>query len=189
MRLVLCVSLTLLTLSCTNNQKANDRKIRSRTKLKSDFIFKNKTIKNDTLIVDSTKNRTSKTHNIKFENKKKTIAQVLIDRESKKVEVKDENANNNPVLIPEKWSKAYSSDPKWMELYEETSSAFLTGWTNEFETNPSAKISREELLFAYRRRMEKIFYDTPSFIEFSATELSESEKFKSFISDFPLNIK
>jgi hypothetical protein len=91
--------------------------------------------------------------------------------------------------VPEKWSNAYSNDPKWMGLYEETSNAFLTGWSNEFQRNPTARISKDELLFAYRRRMEKIFYETPSFIEFSVNELRNSDRFKSFVTDFQPNIQ
>ena len=94
-----------------------------------------------------------------------------------------------PIKIPEKWTNSYSSDQKWLGLYEETSDAFLTGWTNEFMKNQNAQITREELLYAYRRRMEKIFYETPSFIEFCCNELSNSQKFNEFTLKFKSNIR
>ena len=94
-----------------------------------------------------------------------------------------------PIKIPEKWTNSYSSDQKWLGLYEETSDAFLTGWTNEFLKNQNAQITREELLYAYRRRMEKIFYETPSFIEFCCNELSNSQKFNEFTLKFKSNIR
>ena len=184
-------SFVLVFSSCTNKKKdieALERKtqtINKRTKMKGDFVFEEKTIKDDSL------------NSVKFSNKKVKSE----DRKTGKKFLKDINSENNdtslnskiiqkqkPVEIPEKWSKAYTSDPKWMELYEETSNVFLSSWQNEFQNNPSARISKEELLFAYRRRMEKIFFETPSFIEFSVSELSKSGKFKEFISDFQTNI-
>ena len=98
-------------------------------------------------------------------------------------------ANQELFKIPEKWTDSYSNDSKWLALYEETSDAFLTGWTNEFIKNPNASISREELLFAYRRRMEKIFYETPSFIEFCCNELGNSQKMNEFIIKFKSNVR
>ena len=180
----------------------------NKTKLKSDFVFENKTIKNDSLndVKDKEVKDKSGELKVKSEDLKVKSGELKVKDEKEKsdkvkdkgleIKVKNEKLKRkdpilieDPVKIPKKWSNAYSNDPKWMELFQETSNAFLTGWANEFQRNPEARISKEKLLFAYRRRMEKIFFETPSFIEFSVNELKNSEQFKNLITDFPTNIQ
>ena len=99
------------------------------------------------------------------------------------------STNEKKEIYPIKWKNTYSKDKKWMELYDSSCSFFLNGWKNEFEINSSAQISKEELLLAYRKRMENIFYETPSFIEFCVQELEESPKFLAFCEQWKQNIK
>lgn len=192
----------ILIISGCTDQNSN------KTKLKGDFVFENKTIKNDSSndVKDKEVNNKSGELKVKSEDLKVKSGELKVKYEKEKSDkVKDKGLEINvkneklkrkdpiliedPVKIPKKWSNAYSNDPKWMELFQETSNAFLTGWANEFQRNPEARISKEELLFAYRRRMEKIFFETPSFIEFSVNELKNSEQFKNLITDFPTNIQ
>ena len=67
-----------------------------------------------------------------------------------------------------------------MELYSLSKTSFITGWKNEFDSNANAKISEYELLYAYRSRMEKAFYQTPEFIEFGVQHLASDSDFISF---------
>ena len=193
--------------ACTNQDSKSNKK----TKLQGDFVFKNKTIlkdSSDNLKSSELKDKSGEVRD--YSEKLRDKSEKLRDKSGKlkvdrgnleyrkgdkllaknKVEaVKPKQLTlNDPVKVPEKWSNAYSNDPKWMGLYEETSNAFLTGWSNEFQRNPTARISKDELLFAYRRRMEKIFYETPTFIEFCCYQLSNSNEFKSFMLDYNWNV-
>jgi len=90
--------------------------------------------------------------------------------------------------ILEKWKNTCSQDQKWMDLYESSRTYFLNGWREEFEKHPNARISKEELLLAYRKRMENIFYETPSFIEFSVQEVKASVEFAIFCQKWEENV-
>jgi hypothetical protein len=91
--------------------------------------------------------------------------------------------------IPAVWEKTFSSDKKWMELYSLSKTSFITGWKNEFDSNPNASISEFELLYAYRSRMEKAFYQTPEFIEFGVQHLASDSDFLSFKIEYHSRIK
>ena len=195
--------------ACTNQDSKSNKK----TKLEGDFVFKNKTIQKDSSndvksrevkdksreVRDYSEKLRDKSEKLRDKSGKLKVDRgnleyrkgenLIVKNKGEKLKPKNQQLVNDPVKVPEKWSNAYSNDPKWMELYEETSNAFLTGWSNEFQRNPSARISKDEILYAYRRRMEKIFYETPSFIEFSVNELRNSDRFKNFITDFQSNIQ
>ena len=202
LELLMLFGFILFISACTNQDSKSNKK----TKLKGDFVFKNKTILKDSS--DNVKSSEVRDDSEKLIDRSGTLIEksgklkvdrgnleyrkgenLIVKNKGEKLKPKNQLLVNDPVKVPEKWSNAYSNDPKWMELYEETSNVFLTGWSNEFQRNPSARISKDELLFAYRRRMEKIFYETPSFIEFSVNELRNSDRFKSFITDFQSNIQ
>jgi hypothetical protein len=185
---IFCLSLSIL--SC-NNIQTKDKRTNKKTQLKGDFVVKQKTIKND-----STKFQPSselKNGAEKIKPKVKTHQRKLITEINETTEKKEKAPvtifKQAPNKIPTKWSEAYSNDPEWVALYDETSDTFIRGWANEFVANPNAQISRDELIFAYRRRMEKIFFETPSFIEFCVSELDKSEKFKTFLVDFDSNVQ
>lgn len=203
LELLLIFCFILIISGCTD-QKNND------TKLKGDFVFENKTIKSDSsndLSTSEVKDKNGelsvkseelkmksgelrvKSEGLKDKGDLRKSDKLIVKNKSEALKSKNQPIVNEPVKLPEKWSNAYANDPKWMELFQETSNSFLTGWANEFQRNPEARISKEELLFAYRRRMEKIFYETPSFIEFSVNELKNSEQFKNLITDFPTIIQ
>jgi hypothetical protein len=183
--------------ACSNDEsnlgeRINKTKIKNqKVKLKGDFVSNKKTINSDlnqSKLTDKGIELKNTTKQIKAKNIKPKVEKLINLEKSNKLITDKPILVNDPVEIPMKWSNVYSNDQKWMRLYEETSDAFLSGWYNEFKTNPGTQISREELLFAYRRRMEKIFFETPSFIEFCLTELSSSEKFKRFIDSHEANV-
>ncbi len=170
--------------SCTNVEKNRTKpSSNKKTKLEGNIVIEEKTDSSATLTqINATENKvSSEKGKVDFNLKKKKNSATKNDSSSiNKVNIQKQD----PVQIPEKWAKTYSNDPKWLALYNETSDAFLKGWTNEFLKNPNTQISKDELLYAYRRRMENIFYETPSFIEFSCSELAKSEKFREFILKF-----
>jgi hypothetical protein len=200
LELIMLFGFILFISACTNQDSKSNKK----TKLQGDFVFKNKTILEDSSTDVKSGELKDKSGELREESEKliEKSGKLKVDRGNlenrkgdkllakNKVEaVKPKQLTlNDPVKVPEKWSNAYSNDPKWMGLYEETSNAFLTGWSNEFQRNPTARISKDELLFAYRRRMEKIFYETPTFIEFCCYQLSNSNEFKSFMLDYNWNV-
>ena len=102
---------------------------------------------------------------------------------------KEQAIEEKKEVIPTKWKNTYSQDKKWMGLYESSRTFFLNGWDSEFESNPDASISRDELLLAYRKRMENIFYETPSFIEFCVQEMKVSAEFELFCQKWKENVK
>lgn len=202
LELLMLFGFILFISACTNQDSKSNKK----TKLEGDFVFKNKTIlkdSSDNLKSSELKDKSGEVRDYseKLRDKSGKLKvdrgnleyrkgeNLIVKNKGEKLKPKNQLLVNDPVKVPEKWSNAYSNDPKWMGLYEETSKAFLTGWSNEFQRNPSARISKDEILYAYRRRMEKIFYETPSFIEFSVNELRNSDRFKSFITDFQPNIQ
>jgi hypothetical protein len=201
LELLILFGFILFISACTNQDSKSNKK----TKLEGDFVFKNKPVLKDSSNDVKSRELKEKSGELKEESEK------LIDKSGKlkvdggnleyrkgdklnaknkgeKLKPKNQLTLNDPVKVPEKWSNAYSKDPKWMELYDETSNTFLMGWSNEFQKNPTARISKDELLFAYRRRMEKIFYETPTFIEFCCYQLSNSNEFKSFMLDYNWNV-
>jgi hypothetical protein len=158
----------------------NKKKISSDS-IRSPKMLQKSNFKNSTFRIE---NRSNKTNLKSIENRDKSFR----NEEPLNRRIAKPHVINDPLKIPITWSNAYSHDPKWMEFYEETSDAFLTGWANEFRTNPNTRISKDELLFAYRRRMEKIFFQTPTFIEFCVSQLRDSEKFRQFNIDFESNV-
>lgn len=110
-----------------------------------------------------------------------------------KTEIKNDSVTNEKSIrdysIPDSWEKTFSSNKKWMELYLLSKESFIKGWKNEFDAKPSTHINEYELVFAYRRRMESVFYRSPEFIEFSVQRFSKDPDFLSFIKAFPIQVK
>ena len=119
----------------------------------------------------------------------KTASKVSNSTTKKQVSTKKLVIEEKKEVIPTKWKNTYSQDKKWMELYESSRTFFLNGWDSEFESNSDASISRDELLLAYRKRMENIFYETPSFIEFCVQEMKVSAEFELFCQKWKENVR
>ena len=118
----------------------------------------------------------------------KTASKVINSTTKKQVSTKKQVVAEKKEVIPAKWKNTYSQDKKWMELYESSRTFFLNGWESEFDSNPDASISKDELLLAYRKRMENIFYETPSFIEFCVQEMKISAEFELFCQKWNENV-
>ena len=183
--------------SCRTNEKktgkSNDQLIEKKkiANRKSEIDFENDAMRTDSFLEKNTARNIRNTQNQKKGNSSKTSKvyesnlNVMVTKKNIYIVENDQEL----IRIPQKWSNTYSNDPKWMDLFDKTSDAFLSGWSNEFQNNPGSRITKEELLFAYRSRMEKIFFETPSFIEFSVSKLKLSEKLEIFISKFQANIE
>ena len=134
--------------------------------------------------------QTKQTLNINSVNLKIKAASKFSNSTTKKqASTKKQAVEEKKVVIPTKWKNTYSQDKKWMELYESSRTYFLNGWDSEFDSNPDASISRDELLLAYRKRMENIFYETPSFIEFCVQEMKVSAEFELFCQKWKENVR
>ena len=118
----------------------------------------------------------------------KAASKVSSSTTKKQASTNNQVVADKKVVIPTKWKNTYSQDKKWMELYESSRTFFLNGWESEFDSNPDASISRDELLLAYRKRMENIFYETPSFIEFCVQEMKVSAEFELFCQKWNENV-
>lgn len=118
----------------------------------------------------------------------KTASKVISSTTKKQASTKKQVVEEKKEVIPTKWKNTYTQDKKWMELYESSRTFFLNGWESEFDSNPDASISRDELLLAYRKRMENIFYETPSFIEFCVQEMKVSAEFELFCQKWKENV-
>ena len=121
-------------------------------------------------------------------SKEPVVSTVSNSIAKKQASTKKQAVEEKKVVIPTKWKNTYSQDKKWMELYESSRTFFLNGWESEFDSNPDASISKDELLLAYRKRMENIFYETPSFIEFCVQEMKVSAEFELFCQKWNENV-
>ncbi len=121
-------------------------------------------------------------------SKEPVVSTVSNSTTKKQASTNNQVVADKKVVIPTKWKNTYSQDKKWMELYESSRTFFLNGWESEFDSNPDASISKDELLLAYRKRMENIFYETPSFIEFCVQELKVSAEFELFCQKWNENV-
>lgn len=168
LKILSCLLLFISFLSCCTNKK---REVISTKKEKEVVKVPKKEFPSDS---SQTKNK----------DQPQLIKKQKVPRKEKviKVEKSPEIINNNDekFKIPSKWENAFSTNAEWMALYAESKRAFLTGWTNEFNSNPKSKISVSELLYAYRRRMEKAFFQSPEFMEFCIQRLAEDSDFQNF---------
>lgn len=92
---------------------------------------------------------------------------------------KTQDVTNEYQHKKEKWNAFYSKDSTWLELYKTSEESFLKGWENEFKKNPNvlSTINKPFLVQLFCRRMEKIFFNSPSFIQFSTDRFKTSEAF------------
>ena len=154
--------------------KIDDREVTNSEEEKAEQIFEEQT------------KQSNKTNSV---NSKDPVVSTISNSIAKKqASTKKQAVEEKKVVIPTKWKNTYSQDKKWMELYESSRTFFLNGWESEFEGNPDASISRDELLLAYRKRMENIFYETPSFIEFCVQEMKISAEFELFCQRWKENV-
>jgi small-conductance mechanosensitive channel len=182
------LSFSLLAFAC---EETNPNKLKKESLEVEKDNLKDKKVSNsekeipEHILEEQTK-QSNNTNSIK--SKEPVVSTVSNSIAKKQASTKKQAVEEKKVVIPTKWKNTYSQDKKWMELYESSRSFFLNGWDSEFERNPGASISRDELLLAYRKRMENIFYETPSFIEFCVQEMKVSAEFELFCQKWNENV-
>jgi predicted RNA-binding protein Jag len=182
------LTLSLLAYACEETNP-NEPKKESLEVVKDKIDDKEVTNSEEEQVEQALEEKTIQSNKTNSVNSKEPIVSTLSNSIAKKqASTKKQAVEEKKVVIPTKWKNTYSQDKKWMELYESSRTFFLNGWDSEFEGNPDASISRDELLLAYRKRMENIFYETPSFIEFCVQEMKLSAEFELFCQKWNENV-
>jgi hypothetical protein len=182
------LTLSLLAFACEETNPNNPKK--ESLEVEKDKIDDKEVSNSDEVTQEQiSEEQTKQSNRTNSVNSKEPVVSTVSNSIAKKqASTKKQAVEEKKVVIPTKWKNTYSQDKKWMELYESSRSFFLNGWDSEFEGNPDASISRDELLLAYRKRMENIFYETPSFIEFCVQEMKVSAEFELFCQKWNENV-
>ena len=122
--------------ACTNQDSKSNKK----TKLEGDFVFKNKTIQKDSSndvksrevkdksgeVRDYSEKLRDKREKLRDKSGKLKVDRgnleyrkgenLIVKNKGEKLKPKNQLLVNDPVKVPEKWSNAYSNDPKWMNF-------------------------------------------------------------------------
>ena len=182
------LTLSLLAFACEETNPNNPKK-ESLEVEKDKIDDKEVTNSEEEQVEQALEEKTIQSNKTNSVNSKEPVVSTLSNSIAKKqASTKKQAVEEKKVVIPTKWKNTYSQDKKWMELYESSRTFFLNGWDSEFEGNPDASISKDELLLAYRKRMENIFYETPSFIEFCVQEMKVSAEFELFCQKWNENV-
>jgi len=184
----------LIFLACTTAPSDNTIK---NQKIKSEEVLLKPNIKDTNLDIASTSDSmevTTTKKNSKPKVSKKTPKNdryLIINLRdfTKEIAAKQDSSVVNRQQIPEKWLNQYDKDKKWQEMYNTSVASFLRGWENEFTEHPTSHLPKDELIFAYRKRMEKLFFEHPSFIEYSQKKFTESKELSEFLKKWEANIK
>ena len=182
------ITLSLLAVACeeTNPDESKKESLEVEKDKIEDKEVTNSEEEQPEQIIDVQTKQTVKVNSVN--PKIKTASKVISSTTKKQAGTKKQVVEEKKEVIPTKWKNTYSQDKKWMELYESSRTFFLNGWESEFDSNPDASISKDELLLAYRKRMENIFYETPSFIEFCVQEMKASAEFELFCQKWSENV-
>jgi predicted RNA-binding protein Jag len=182
------LTLSLLAFACEETNP-NESKKESLEVEKDKIDDKEVTNSEEEQVEQALEEKTIQSNKTNSVNSKEPVVSTVSNSIAKKqASTKKQAVEEKKVVIPTKWKNTYSQDKKWMELYESSRTFFLNGWDSEFEGNPDASISKDELLLAYRKRMENIFYETPSFIEFCVQEMKVSAEFELFCQKWDENV-
>ena len=188
---LLIVSLLPLFVACSSTPEENQVKEDQPKEVKlKDTVQPEPAISSEIKETESvSKNETkSKAKTIKNSPQDDRYLVVNLRDLNKELAAKQDSAVVNRQQMPEKWVKQYDRDKKWQEMYATSVASFLKGWENEFTEHPASHIPKDELIFAYRKRMEKLFFDTPSFIEYSTKKFTESKELSEFLKKWAGNI-
>ena len=173
--------------SCHDNENAHynnksHKQMRPSESQSGQNKIKENEIKKQSVIISSN----NKKRTFPKANKKQSLeysSNSIITKKPRK-----EIANKNRELIneyqqkKEKWNAFYSEDSTWLDLYKTTESSFIKGCEHEFIKNPNLinTINKPFLVNLFSRKMEKLFYNSPSFIQFSTDRFKTSEAFARF---------
>jgi hypothetical protein len=182
------ITLSLLAVACeeTNPNESKKESLEvEKDKIEDKEVTNSEEEQAEQIFEEQTK-QSNRTNSVN--SKEPVVSTVSNSIAKKQASTKKQAVEEKKVVIPTKWKNTYSQDKKWMELYESSRFFFLNGWESEFDSNPDASISKDELLLAYRKRMENIFYETPSFIEFCVQEMKISAEFELFCQKWKKNV-
>jgi hypothetical protein len=112
-------------------------------------------------------------------------AKVLSDQKTKnqkavkEVIEKKQETPNEYLQKKEEWDERYSKDATWIDLYNTSEASFIKGVDNEFIKNPAlvSTVNKSFLTHLFSKKMEKLFFNYPSFIQFSTDRFTVSEAF------------
>jgi hypothetical protein len=88
--------------------------------------------------------------------------------------------------IPTEWNDVYSDNPEWLKLYQYAQDAFLKGSDKAFSSNSTLRPSKSQVVQRFERKLEPLFYNTPSFIAFSVERFKNSEGLDTLCKKFNL---
>lgn len=182
------ITLSLLAVACEDtNQNEPEKELLEveKDKIEDKEVTNSEEEQAEQIFEEQTK-QSNRTNSVN--SKEPVVSTVSNSIAKKQVSTKKLVIEEKKEVIPTKWKNTYSQDKKWMELYESSRTFFLNGWESEFDSNLDASISKDELLLAYRKRMENIFYETPSFIEFCVQEMKISAEFELFCQKWSENV-
>ncbi|MBM3419149.1 MAG: hypothetical protein FJY17_09570 [Bacteroidetes bacterium] len=185
------IFLFLLFFSCRENENVNRQTEGSQFKTKSieSEKFEVKKIQqNDTLeplikqkVIDTTKDRIIPVS--RSRGKPEKSHQIFTEiRETSSVKPNDYEVKK------EQWNTLYSHDSTWQNLYSISEKSFIKGWENEFRNNPpsSTKVNKALLITIFSRRLEKVFFNSPSFIQYSIDKFSNSRALQNLQTDWKI---
>lgn len=156
------------------NNKSSTVKSQSRQDKIQDNKFEKDSITNFSQIKKPNLSKVKKNNSLESRPKSTTSKKSTKDNAGKTQDVSNEYQHKK-----EKWNAFYSKDSTWLELYKTSEESFLKGWENEFKKNPNvlSTINKSFLVQLFCRRMEKIFFNSPSFIQFSTDRFKSSDAF------------
>ena len=104
---------------------------------------------------------------------------IIANKPTKETVNKNREINNEYQQKKEKWYAFYSDDSTWLDLYNTSEASFIKGCEKEFIKNPNLinTINKPFLVNIFLRKMEELFFNSPSFIQFSTDRLRTSEAF------------
>ncbi|MFM7473152.1 MAG: hypothetical protein ACKO00_04485 [Crocinitomicaceae bacterium] len=158
----------------STNNKSSTVKSQSRQDKIQENKFEKDSVTNLSQHKKTNLSKVKKNNSLESRPNSTTSKKSTKDNASKTRDVKNEYQQKK-----EKWNAFYSKDSTWLELYKTSEESFIKGWENEFIKNPNvlSTINKPFLVQLFCRRMEKIFFNSPSFIQFSTDRFKSSDAF------------
>ena len=131
-------------------------------------------LKKDTVSIRTTRNKTSQPKTLNHQLIQSRSNSTTYKNSTKEIADIKHETQNEYILKKEKWNSFYSEDSNWLELYNASEASFIKGFENEFIKNPELinTINKPFLIQLFNNKMEKIFFNSPSFIQFSVDRFS-----------------
>ncbi|MFM7636316.1 MAG: hypothetical protein ACKO5W_00435 [Crocinitomicaceae bacterium] len=164
-----------------SDKSTNNKSSTVKSQSRQDKIQENKFEKDS--VVNLSQHKKTNLSKVKKNNSLESRPNSTTSKKSTKDNAnKTRDVKNEYQQKKEKWNAFYSKDSTWLELYKTSEESFIKGWENEFKKNPNVliTINKPFLVHLFCKRMEKIFFNFPSFIQFSTDRFKTSEAFVRF---------